>query len=206
MGGGLKSQFALEVIFGYNARPFHSKENRMKKYFLSLLCVAGLSLNVQAASIAGFEISPEFGLGAGQTKVAVENSNLHFKDYSVFGRVWLGAFDFVVAPQVKYDFNSYSGSETSNTKFRNLQYGISVGYNIGIIIARLTPYIGVNHSSFNKIYKDTIAYNAGLKLKFDLIPISLGLLYTYQKPELDGVLVKQEQKMQSIQALIALHF
>ncbi len=170
----------------------------MKKYLLSLLCVAGLSLNVQAASIAGFEISPEIGFAAGQTKI--DSANL--KDYSAFGRIWLGAFDFVVAPQVKWDFNSHSNSDND---FRNLQYGISAGYNIGLIIARLTPYIGVNHSSFNKIYKDTIAYNAGLKLKFDLIPISLGLLYTYQKPELDTPSGNKE-KMQTIQALIALHF
>lgn len=173
----------------------------MKKYFLSLLCVAGFGLNVQAASIMGFEISPEFGLGAGQTKQTLSSDDTNFKDYSVFGRIWLGAFDFVVAPQVKYDFNSASNS---NADYRNLQYGVSVGYNIGLFVARLTPYVGVNYSSFNKCYEDTTAYNAGLKLKFDLIPISLGVLYTYQKPELEGT--KQEVKMQSIQALIGVHF
>lgn len=181
----------------------------MKKYFLSLLCVAGFGLNVQAASIMGFEISPEFGLGAGQTKQTLSSVDT-FKDYSVFGRIWLGAFDFVVAPQVKYDFNSASNSydfnsaSNSNGDYRNLQYGVSVGYNIGLFVARLTPYVGVNYSSFNKIYEDTTAYNAGLKLKFDLIPISLGVLYTYQKPEIERT--KQEVKMQSIQALIGVHF
>ncbi|MCX2716359.1 hypothetical protein OQH61_01210 [Helicobacter sp. MIT 21-1697] len=169
----------------------------MRKYLLSLLCVAGLSQNVQAGSFAGFEISPEIGFAAGQTKT----DNAKFKDYSAFGRIWLGAFDFVVAPQIKYDFNSHSNSDAD---FRNLQYGISAGYNIGIIVARLTPYVGVNYSSFNKTFKDTVAYNAGLKLKFDFIPISLGLLYTYQNPELNSTTTKE--KMQTIQALIGLHF
>ena len=61
----------------------------------------------------------------------------------MFGRIWLGAFDFVVAPQVKYDFNSASNS---NDDYRNLQYGVSVGYNIGLFVARLTPYVGLNDS------------------------------------------------------------
>ena len=180
---------------------FHKKEYIMKKLSLSLLFAAGFAMSTQAASIMGFEISPEFGLGAGQTKQTISSADTNFKDSSVFGRIWLGAFDFVVAPQIKYDFNSYSNSDDN---YRNLQYGVSAGYNIGLFVARLTPYVGVNYSSFNKFYKDTTAYNAGLKLKFDLIPISLGVLYTYQKPENEGT--KQEVKMQSIQALLGVHF
>ncbi|WP_104743038.1 hypothetical protein [Helicobacter cinaedi] len=172
----------------------------MKKYLLSLLFAAGFGANAFAVSIAGFEISPEFGLAAGggkaQSKIGGSDTG---SSYGVFGRVWLGAFDLVVAPQVKYDFNS-SGKD----KFKNLQYGVSAGYNIGLIIARLTPYVGVNHSSFSDIFKDTTSYNAGLKLKFDLLPISLGLLYTYQNPEFRGS--TETQTMHNIQALIGLHF
>ena len=64
----------------------------MKKYFLSLLCVAGFGLNVQAASIMGFEISPEFGLGAGQTKQTLSSVDTNFKVIvclGVFGSVLL---------------------------------------------------------------------------------------------------------------------
>lgn len=172
----------------------------MKKYLLSLLFAAGFGANAFAVSIAGFEISPEFGFAAGKIKAETkEDSSIAIDSYGAFGRVWLGAFDLVVAPQVKYDFNKGDGA-----KFRNLQYGVSAGYNIGLIIARLTPYVGVNHSSFSDIFKDTTSYNAGLKLKFDLLPISLGLLYTYQNPEFRGS--TETQKMHNIQALIGLHF
>lgn len=165
-----------------------------------MLFVAGFGANAFAVSIAGFEISPEFGLAAGKIKAETkEDSSIAIESYGAFGRVWLGAFDLVVAPQVKYDFNG-SGKD----KFRNLQYGVSAGYNIGLIIARLTPYVGINHSSFNDIFKDTTSYNAGLKLKFDLLPISLGLLYTYQNPEFEAS--KASQKMHNVQALIGLHF
>lgn len=170
----------------------------MKKLLLSLVCAISLGGSAFGASIAGFEISPEIGAAAGQTKVGKDN--VGYSDYGVFGRVWLGAFDLVVAPQFKYDFNSHSG-----VKFRNLQYGVSAGYNIGLIVARLTPYVGINRSSFNTGFKDTTSYNAGLKLKFDLIPISLGLLYTYQNPEIDSA-IGGKQKMQTIQALVGLHF
>ncbi|CAM3333573.1 hypothetical protein [Helicobacter labetoulli] len=172
----------------------------MKKYMLSLLVAAGFGANAFAVSIAGFEISPELGLAAGKIKAQTkEDSSIDINSYGVFGSVWLGAFGLVVAPQVKYDFNKGDG-----TKFRNLQYGVSAGYNIGLIIARLTPYVGVNRSSFSDYFKDTTSYNAGLKLKFDLLPISLGLLYTYQNPEFKTIDAKQ--KMHNIQALIGLHF
>ncbi|TLD96096.1 hypothetical protein LS71_007590 [Helicobacter jaachi] len=173
----------------------------MKKYLLSLLCAATLGANAYAVGLMGFEVSPEIGLAAGQTKASTNANDVTFTDYGAFGRIWLGALDFVVAPQVKYDFNRHSASDTT---FKNLQYGLSAGFNIGLIIARLTPYVGVNYSSFDKSFKDTTSYNAGLKLKFDLIPISLGLLYTYQNPEFK--VVDEKQKMQSIQALIGLHF
>lgn len=165
-----------------------------------MLFAVGFGTNAFAVSIAGFEISPELGLAAGKIKAETkEDSSITMNSYGAFGRVWLGAFDLVVAPQVKYDFDKGDGA-----KFRNLQYGISAGYNIGLIIARLTPYVGVNYSSFNDIFKDTTAYNAGLKLKFDLLPISFGLLYTYQNPEFEAT--KANQKMHNIQALIGLHF
>lgn len=174
------------------------KEFEMKKFLCSLMCAIGLGSYAFGASVAGFEISPELGLAAGKTQVGKDK--VSYTDYSVFGRVWLGAFDFVVAPQFKYDFNSHG-----DNKFRNLQYGVSAGYNIGLVIARLTPYVGINRSSFNQYFKDTTSYNAGLKLKFDLIPISFGLLYTYQNPEFDSA-IGGHQKMQTIQALLGLHF
>lgn len=171
----------------------------MKKYLLITLMSAifGLS-SANAMNIVGLEISPEIGLVGGVTKI--KNPNDETRNYGGFARVWLGAFDFVVAPQIKYDYND----ELSIGKYSNTQYGLSVGYNIGLIVARLTPYIGANYSSFNKYFKDTTAFNAGLKLKIDFIPISLGVLYTFQQPEFNNT--SQSQKMHSIQGLLAVHF
>lgn len=172
----------------------------MKKYLLVTLisAVFGLS-SANAMNIAGlFEISPEFGLVGGVTKI--KNPSDETRNYGGFARIWLGAFDFVVAPQIKYDYND----ELSIGKYSNTQYGLSVGYNIGLIVARLTPYIGANYSSFNKYFKDTTAFNAGLKLKIDFIPISLGVLYTFQQPEFSNT--SQSQTMHSIQGLLAVHF
>lgn len=169
----------------------------MKKILCSLMLVAGLGTQAHAVGVAGLEISPEIGFAGGSLKAGSAKASA----YGAFGRIWLGAAGFVVAPQVKYDSLKFSSG-----KFSNTQYGLSVGYNIGLVIAKLTPYLGVNYSSFNKGYKSTMAYNAGLKLKFDLLPISLGILYTWQNPEVDSGSNAPKVKMQSIQGLIALHF
>lgn len=170
----------------------------MKKFLLALLVSASFGLNAQAVSLLGLEVSPELGFAAGSANISKLNNN--FNSYGAFGRIWLGAFNFVVAPQIKYDYNKRLG-----TNFSNTQYGVLAGYNIGLIIARLTPYVGVNHSSFNSLgLKDTISYNAGLKLKFDFIPISLGLLYTYQNPE--STLYSNKLAIHAVQGLVALHF
>lgn len=170
----------------------------MKKYLLMMLmsAVFGIS-SVNAMSVAGLEVSPEIGFAGGITKL--KDTGDDATNYGGFARVWLGAFNVVVAPQVKYDYNKWNSSNYSNT-----QYGLSVGYNIGLFVARLTPYIGVNYSSFNKYFKDTMAYNVGLKLKINFIPVSLGVLYTYQAPDYDAT--SQSQTMHSIQGLVALHF
>lgn len=173
----------------------------MKKYVYALFAAAFLTTQGFAASIAGFEISPEIGLAAGQTRHSESGVKHNITNYGAFGRIWLGAFDFVVAPQVKFDYNKDSDLGDS---FTNTQYGVSVGYNIGIIIARLTPYVGVNYSNFSKYFNNTTSYNAGLKLKIDFIPISLGVLYTYQNPEIENT--STTYKMHTIQALLALHF
>ncbi len=190
------------TYFDYNtALIFQCKEIIMKKIVFGFLGSAVLSMQMFAASIMGFEFSPEIGLLAGQTKLSYGDAKQDITNYGAFGRIWLGAFDFVVAPQIKYDYNKKTSTTDS---FTNFQYGISAGYNIGLIVARLTPYVGVNYSSFNRLFKDTISYNAGLKLKIDFIPVSLGVLYTYQNPEFEIGNVKA--KMHTIQALIGLHF
>ncbi|RDU59028.1 outer membrane beta-barrel protein [Helicobacter marmotae] len=175
----------------------------MKKLLLSLLCAMSLSTHAFAVSVAGIEISPEIGLLAGKTQYKDTTYDANSStNYGAFGRIWVGLFDLVIAPQFKYDYIKSSGAFDKD--YTNLQYGVSAGYNIGLIVARLTPYIGVNYSSFNKYFKDTTSYNAGLKLKIDFIPISLGVLYTYQNPEFE--VGGEKLKMHTIQALIGLHF
>lgn len=177
----------------------------MRKYLFGALCAIMLVTSANGASVAGFEISPEVGLSYGQTTIKTDADNARsFKrnNYGAFGRIWLGALDIVIAPQVKFDY--IKRQNNSNASYSNLQYGASLGYNIGLVVAKLTPYIGANYSSFSKFYKDTVAYNAGLKLKFDLIPISFGVVYTYQKPEIKNSTFSHT--MHNIQALLALHF
>lgn len=174
----------------------------MKKALLGLLCSAFLGVNSFAASIAGVEISPEFGVVVGKTQYSADSYKKDTMSYGGFGRIWFGLFDFVIAPQVKYDINK--SSNIFEKDFTNIQYGLSAGYNIGLVVARITPYVGVNYSNFNKYFKNTTSYNAGLKLKIDFIPISLGVLYTFQNPDYE--IGNDSLKMHTIQALIGLHF
>ena len=118
-----------------------------------------------SASFGVLEISPEIGISGGK----ISSTNYNPTNYGGYARIWLGTFGFVVAPQAKIDFYSqkYGGSSVNNG-----QYGASIGTNFGLGV-RLTPYIGANYSSFNKVFKDTWALNAGLKLKFPVLPLAL---------------------------------
>lgn len=170
----------------------------MRKFLLALLVSAGLGLNAQAASLLGFEVSPELGLAGGIANTSKFNKNLD--SYGIFGRVWLGAFNFVVAPQIMLDYN-----QRQDISFSSTQYGVLAGYNIGLFVARITPYVGINHSTFSRLgLKDTLSYNAGLKFKFNFVPISLGVLYTYRNPE--STQLESKLSIHTIQGLVALHF
>ena len=169
----------------------------MKKLLLAL----GLSASLGwAVEFAGVEISPEIGGSVGKV-VSSEWDNHKPMNYGAYARVWVGVFDWVVAPQVKWDHYEKTGLFDSNS---NTQFGASLGHNFGLVVLRLTPYIGVNRSTFNKTFVDTISYNAGIKLKPAIIPLALSVQYTYQNPDFVGTNISFA--MHNVQVMLGLHF
>ena len=84
------------------------------------------------------------------------------------------------------------------------QIGASLGHNFGLVVLRLTPYIGIHQSTFSKIFSDTTSYNVGIKLKPALIPLAVSLQYTYQNPDIVGT--NTSFAMHNVQVLLGLHF
>lgn len=142
----------------------------MKKLILlvPLLCSLGFGIK-----LGGFELSPE--VGAGVQKVTASGDTRY--DWSAYGRVWVGVANFVVAPQFKY-----TSMDDGEQNVKNTQVGVSVGYSLDLVVLYATPYVGLSYSNFNKYYDDTLAYNAGVRVKPAILPFSVGVEYEYQKP------------------------
>lgn len=157
-----------------------------------------------ALEFGGLEVSPEIGAIMGRLNGGVQ-------DYSAGGyaRVWLGTSSVLIAPQVRYGllFNrndTYEQSISDVKRLKNAQYGAALGTNLDIGILRITPYVGANYSQFDKVYKDTFSYSVGFKVKPTLIPLSIGVQYEQQKPEIKNTTTKQ--KINAAQLFIGLHF
>lgn len=142
----------------------------MKKLILLAPLLCSLSFGIR---LGGFELTPE--VGAGLQRVST-NGESHY-DWSAYGRVWVGVSNFVIAPQFKYT-SINDGEQT----IKNSQFGASLGYTLDLAVLYATPYVGLNYSNFNKYYDDTLAYNAGLRVKPMMLPFSVGVEYEYQKP------------------------
>ena len=169
----------------------------MKKLLLALGLSAGL---LSAVEFAGFEVSPEIGGSVGKV-VSSEWDSYKPMNYGAYARVWLGAFGWVVAPQVKWDHYSEASSIGS---YSNTQFGASLGHNFGLVVLRLTPYVGVNRSTFSQTFADTTSYNAGIKLKPMPLPLAVSLQYTYQNPDFVGT--STSFAMHNVQLMLGLHF
>lgn len=144
----------------------------MKKIILvSLLCIS----SVFGIKIASFELTPEVGAGVQRVNVNGNANNY----WSAYGRVWVGALDLVVVPQVRYTQmnNAFTGD------FSNTQYGISLGYTFDAVVLRATPFVGASFSQFSEYYEDTFSYNAGLRVQPSILPVALSLEYDYQNPK-----------------------
>lgn len=163
----------------------------MKKLILLFFLLHSLCFGIK---LGGFELTPE--IGAGVQKVDVNGESRY--DWSAFGRIWVGALNFVIAPQFKY-----TNMNDSVRSVKNSQFGLSVGYNLDLILLYATPYLGVNYSHFNKYYDDTFAYNAGLRVKPVILPFSVGVEYEYQKP--NGYF-GEETKMKALRFSVGLSF
>lgn len=163
----------------------------MKKLFLLTAMLCSLSFGIR---LGGFELTPE--LGAGVQKVDVNGESRY--DWSAYGRVWVGVSNFVIAPQFKY-----TSIDDSTQKIKNTQIGLSAGYTLDLVLLYATPYIGASYSNFNKYYDDTLAYNAGLRVKPAILPFSVGVEYEYQKP--NGYFGKAT-KMQAVRFNVGLSF
>lgn len=155
-----------------------------------------------SAEMGGFEFSPEVGLNTGYIKDSANVSKKY--NTGIYGRLWMGMFDIVLAPQLKYDVLFNKNKINNKSYIGNLRYGLALGYNIDLALLRLTPYIEANKSSFSERYDHTMSYNVGLKLKPTLIPLSVSLQYDYQKPKI--LHTSQKQKLDSLQLLIGIHF
>lgn len=173
----------------------------MKKTLLALVFGAFSTFSASSAIDLGIlEISPEIGVAAGKAKVG-DPANYNPTNYGGYARVWLGTLGIVVAPQAKFDYYS---KQSGIDSFNNTQYGASIGTNFGLVVLRLTPYIGANYSHFNKFFADTVAYNAGIKLKPAVLPLAVSLQYTYQNPDVIGT--NSSATMHNVQLMLGLHF
>lgn len=164
----------------------------MKKIIVLFLFFVSFSFAIRVGSL---ELSPE--VGAGAQKVNINGQN-HY-DWSAYGRLWIGAFDWVVAPQVKY--NEYTNTRSN---FTNWQYGALLGYGFDVLIIHATIYAGANYSQFNEIYNNTISYNAGIKIKPLALPLALGVEYEYQRPKHKFLGVND--KIDSLRFNVGIHF
>lgn len=169
------------------------------------LVLAGtLFASAFALELGGLEVSPEIGAIMGRLNGGVQ-------DYGAGGyaRVWLGVGGILIAPQVRYGvwFNrndTYEQRVSDVKHLKNLQYGAALGTNLDVGVLRITPYIGANYSQFDKLYKDAFSYSVGFKVKPTAIPLSVGVQYEQQKPEIKNTTTKQ--KINSAQIFIGLHF
>ena len=143
----------------------------MKKIVLLVFALCSLSFGIRIGTL---ELSPE--LGGGVQKLNADGKN-HY-EWSVYGKVWMGAGALLIAPQFKY-----SSLDDGYRHLKNWQYGGSLGASIDLAILYVTPYIGANYSRFNEYYKNTVAYNAGIRAKPMFLPYAVSVEYQYQKPE-----------------------
>ena len=161
--------------------------------------------SVFAFDLGIFTIDTELGGNFNYTQMKLNGDGESFKNkekltYGAYGRVWLGAAGFMIAPQVKWDYlksNFEIGSETTpKYTLQNLQYGGVIGYRIPFI--NLTPYVGVSYSQFIKgdiigaELKDTYAINFGAMWKIPFVPLSIGFDGSYQKPKFKSNVIKAE--------------
>ncbi|MGI0406506.1 hypothetical protein ACRE1U_04270 [Helicobacter himalayensis] len=173
----------------------------MKKTLLALVFGVFSTFSASSAIDLGIlEISPEIGVVAGKAKVK-NPIEYNPTNYGGYARVWVGTLGIVVAPQAKFDYYS---KQDNKAAFSNTQYGASIGTNFGLVVLRLTPYIGANYSRFNKFFADTVAYNAGIKLKPAVLPLAVSLQYTYQNPDIIGT--NSSITMHNVQLMLGLHF
>lgn len=154
-----------------------------------------------------------------QLKLNVEDEGT-FKNqekltYGAYGRVWLGAAGFMIAPQVKWDYLKsdfkVSGDKVRDFTLQNLQYGGVLGYRIPFI--NLTPYVGLSYSQFIKgdvlgfEPKNTYAINFGAMWKIPFVPLSIGFDGSYQKPKIkDNIKGVKDLEILTLGATIGLIF
>lgn len=165
----------------------------MKKKIMALLLACS---SVFAIDLGLFTIDIEGGglFNYTQLKLEAEGETVKNKEhltYGAYGRLWLGAAGFMIAPQVKWDYLKSDlkvhGDKLVDFKLHNLQYGGVIGYRIPWI--NLTPYVGLSYSQFIKgdivglKLKDTYAINFGAMWKIPFVPLSIGFDGSYQKPK-----------------------
>lgn len=170
----------------------------MKKILASVTVVATLfATSLSAIDLGLFKISPEIGGSVGYKKTDLtlkdvvkangDVANLIGKDnlvYGAYGRLWLGVFGVMIAPQVKWEQLPLDFGMDEKSKINNLQYGGIFGFEIPMI--NLTPYIGASYSTFNKDLDNTWALNFGAKIDIPFTFLTLGIDGSWQKPKIQS--------------------
>ncbi|TQR32347.1 hypothetical protein DMB92_04415 [Campylobacter sp. MIT 99-7217] len=164
----------------------------MRRIIVCFLLLCSFAFGVR---IGGFELSPEFGFGAQNTK---SNGESH-SDLSAYGRVWVGVNDFVFAPQVRYNQVS-----VYQDKLTNWQYGALFGYNFDLFVLYATPFVGLNYSTYDKFYDNKLAYSAGLRVSPNFIPVSASIEYEYLRPT--NKFIGREKKMDALRFSVGVSF
>ncbi|RDU62841.1 hypothetical protein CQA53_09035 [Helicobacter didelphidarum] len=110
--------------------------------------------------------------------------------YGAYGRLWLKTGKVRVAPFIKWESidtitanNALQTLVSGEPRTNNLQYGALFGVNLWIF----TPYVGVAYSQFTGgSFDNTWALNYGINAKIPLVPISVGIDGSWQRPKIDG--------------------
>lgn len=163
----------------------------MKKLKASVLAVALCAGASQALPLLDVDFGMTLGTDINTAKHFKFDSNTNFT-IGGYARGWFKVSKMRLAPFIKYENtagltinNAFQSIVTGESKRdNNLQYGLLLGVNLAIF----TPYVGMAYSQFiNSNLSDTWALNYGLAIKIPVVPLSVGLDASWQRPFLHGV-------------------
>ncbi len=133
--------------------------------FVDLEAGGLVSLDLESAFSKDISLGSSFGFGG-------------------YARAWFKTGFVKIAPFFKYENTGTAVDTFLGNRLNNIQYGGLIGLNIPIV----TPYVGAGFSQFLGDDIDwNIALNYGVKVKIPIMPITIGIDGSWQRPKFAGV-------------------